>query len=105
MMSDEVEFNNTGDGPLMVPGFNGVPFDVTTSSNRTFVGSDRFPWYPSPFTARELEMLRLMNSLTDRPGWEELVFDASTMQTWRSEAMAQFPLISPKAWEWCEAEL
>ncbi|GFF54696.1 hypothetical protein IFM61606_03331 [Aspergillus udagawae] len=100
-MSDEVEFNNTGDGPLMVPGFNGVPFDVLASSD--FVGSDG--WYPSPFTTRELEMLRLMNSLTDRPGWEELVFDASTMQTWQSEAMAQFPLISPKAWEWCEAEL
>ncbi|GIK02224.1 hypothetical protein Aspvir_006273 [Aspergillus viridinutans] len=96
-MSDEVEFNNTGDGPLMVPGFNGVPFDVIALSERMFVGSDC--WYPSPFTARELEMLRLINSLTDRPGWDELVFDASTMQTWRSEAMAQFPLISPKAWE------
>jgi hypothetical protein len=105
MMSDEVEFNNTGDGPLMVPGFNGVPFDVKTSSNRVFVGSDRHGWFPSPFTARELEMLRLMNSLTDRSGWEELVFNASTMQTWRSEALAQFPLISPKAWEWCAAEL
>jgi hypothetical protein len=105
MMSDEVEFNNTGDGPLMVPGFNGVPFDIITSSRRVFVGSDRWGWYPSPFTARELEMVRLMNSLTDRPGWEELVFNASTIQTWRSEAMAQFPLISPKAWEWCAAEL
>jgi hypothetical protein len=104
MMSDEFEFNNTGDGPLMVPGFNGVPFDVELS-DRVFAGSDRYDWYPSPFTARELEMLRLMNSLTDRPGWEELVFDAPIMQTWRSEAMAQFPLISPKAWEWCEAEL
>ncbi|KAF4159897.1 hypothetical protein CNMCM6069_000403 [Aspergillus lentulus] len=104
-MSDEVEFNNTGNGPLMVPGFNGVPFDVLTSSHRVFIGSDRHSWFPSPFTARELDMLRLMNSLTDRPGWEELVFDASTMQTWRSEAMAQFPLISPKAWEWCVAEL
>ncbi|EAW23420.1 DUF4246 domain-containing protein [Aspergillus fischeri NRRL 181] len=104
-MSDEVEFNNTGDGPLMVPGFNGVPFDVTTLSNERFIGSDLYPWFPSPFTARELEMLRLMNSLTDRPGWEELVSDVSTMQTWRSEAMAQFPLISPKAWEWCAAEL
>jgi hypothetical protein len=101
MMSDEVEFNNTGDGPLMVPGFNGVPFDALASSD--FVGSEL--WYPPPFTTRELEMLRLMNSLTDRPGWEELVFDASTMQTWRNEVMAQFPLISPKAWEWCEAEL
>ncbi|GFF28618.1 hypothetical protein IFM61606_10194 [Aspergillus udagawae] len=50
-------------------------------------------------------MLRLMNSLTDRPGWEELVFDASTMQTCRSEVMAQLLLISPKAWEWSEAAL
>ncbi|KAH1818404.1 hypothetical protein KXX00_009285 [Aspergillus fumigatus] len=92
------------DGLLMVPGFNGVPFDAEIS-DRGFAGSDLCGWFPSPFTVRELEMLRLINSLTDRPGWEELVFDASTMQTWRSEAMAQFPLISPKTWDWCEAEL
>jgi hypothetical protein len=103
-MGDEVEFNNTGDGPLMVPGFNEVDFDAE-APHKMFAGYHPHSWFSLPFTVRELEMLRLMNSLTDRPGWEELVFDASTMQTWRSEAMAQYPLISPKAWEWCAAEL
>ncbi|GLI81293.1 hypothetical protein PoHVEF18_009669 [Penicillium ochrochloron] len=89
----------------MVPGFNGIPLDVRASLDTTFAGASSSHWLPSPMTAREIEMLRLMNDLTDHPLWDRLVFDESTLQTWQKEAMARFPLISLKAWDWCVAEL
>lgn len=102
---DQFKFNNSGDEPLLAPGFNGIPLEARALRDREFAGPDLCTWNPAPFTARELEMLRLMSSLTERPAWEERVFDTLSMQTWQNEAMQEFPLISPRAWDWCVSEL
>ncbi|KAL2068784.1 hypothetical protein VTL71DRAFT_15122 [Oculimacula yallundae] len=39
-------------------------------------------------TLREFTMLRIMNTLTDKPNWEEKVFDDVIAEKWKSEAMA-----------------
>ncbi|RFU79345.1 hypothetical protein TARUN_2881 [Trichoderma arundinaceum] len=77
---------------------------------------------------REVAMMLLMESLTDKPNWHEKVFDEGIVQKWREEAMTQpenglfsrimegkwytedIPLpksriISEKAFEFCIAEL
>jgi hypothetical protein len=38
---------------------------------------------------KELAMLRLMDTLTDKPGWERKVFDEEIAGRWRKEALAQ----------------
>ncbi|KAJ1705717.1 hypothetical protein G4B11_008503 [Aspergillus flavus] len=102
------ELDNSGTGPLKVPGFNNIPLELALGSDDD--SEDRFydavpmDWYSSPLTARELAMLNLMETLTDRPGWYNLVFDKSTVAKWSEEAMTR-PMMSRKAWDWCLAEL
>ncbi|RDW93686.1 DUF4246 domain-containing protein [Aspergillus mulundensis] len=101
----KIELNNTGDGPLQAPGFNSVPLEFKLPSHREFASLHRVSWLPAPLTARELQMLKLMNSITERPRWNERVFEPSTLQTWRDEILPDFPLVSARAWDWCVAEL
>ena len=49
-------------------------------------------------TARELAMLRVMNSITDRPGWETKIFDDEIAALWKAEAIASEELMSWRAW-------
>ncbi|TIA06158.1 hypothetical protein D6C83_08728 [Aureobasidium pullulans] len=49
-------------------------------------------------------MLGLMNDLTEEHGWHKNIFDDNLMVDWRMQALSR-PLISPKAWDWCLAEL
>lgn len=58
-------------------------------------------------TARELAMLRVMNSITDKPGWETKIFDDEIVASWRAGVVGSADewLISPKAWNWCLREL
>lgn len=37
---------------------------------------------------REFTMLHIMDVITDKPGWEEKVFDYETAEKWKTEAMA-----------------
>lgn len=55
-------------------------------------------------TAREVAMLGVMNALTDKPHWEEKVFDDEISKKWGEEAQ-KIHLMSEKAWEWCLLEL
>ncbi|PIG89703.1 hypothetical protein AARAC_003406 [Aspergillus arachidicola] len=102
------ELDNSGTGPLKVPGFNNIPLELALDSDDD--REDRFydavpmNWYSSPLTARELAMLNLMETLTDRPGWYNLVFDKHTVTKWKEETMTD-PIMSRKAWDWCLAEL
>jgi hypothetical protein len=45
-----------------------------------------------------------MNDLTEEHGWHENIFDDNLMVDWRMQALSR-PLVSPKAWDWCLAEL
>jgi hypothetical protein len=95
---------NDGHGLLKVPGFSDVPLDLEFyPQNRFTHGATEWAQWPN-LTARELAMLGLMNDLTEEHGWHENIFDDNLMVDWRMQALSR-PLISPKAWDWCLAEL
>lgn len=59
-------------------------------------------------TKREMAMLRMMQHITENPGWDQALLgpDETQLTQWRQEAVAteEF-LISAPAWDWCIAEL
>ncbi|CAI4215897.1 unnamed protein product [Parascedosporium putredinis] len=56
-------------------------------------------------TARELAMLRVMDTITDRPSWESSILDADLAEALRRELRVGEPLLSARAWAWCLEEL
>ncbi|KAG9661503.1 hypothetical protein KCU64_g2514, partial [Aureobasidium melanogenum] len=95
---------NDGHGSLKVPGFSDVPLDLEFyPQNRFTHGATEWAQWPN-LTARELAMLGLINDLTEEHGWHENIFDDNLMVDWRMQALSR-PLVSPKAWDWCLAEL
>ncbi|THX82645.1 hypothetical protein D6D05_03806 [Aureobasidium pullulans] len=95
---------NDVNGSLKVPGFSDVPLDLEIyPQNRFTHGATEWAQW-SNLTARELAMLGLMNDLTEEHGWHKNIFDDNLMVDWRMQALSR-PLISPKAWDWCLAEL
>ncbi|KAI4835262.1 hypothetical protein E4T44_08688 [Aureobasidium sp. EXF-8845] len=95
---------NDGHGSLKVPGFFDIPLDLEFyPQNRFTHGAAEWTQWPN-LTARELAMLGLMNDLTEEPGWHETILDDDLMVDWRMQALSR-PLVSPKAWDWCLAEL
>lgn len=106
---DEPSYDNSGTGPLRVPGFNGVIINDLQDD----LGDDMFyyqqglddEWAGERLTVRELKMLALMDSVTDKPNWDQKVFDEKIVAKWRTEATAADPLMSDKTWDWCLAEL
>jgi len=57
-------------------------------------------------TVREVEMLKFMNAVTDKPNWHKKVFDEEIVHRWREEARAMpNSMISDKTFEWCITEL
>lgn len=100
-----VQMDNSGKGPLMVPGFGGLPINYTLPPGDRFAhGVHDYQQTPA-VTAREMAMTRAMGCIVDKPGWHKNVFDEATIATWKSEAQDQDRLISDKAWNWCIAEL
>ncbi|PNH54770.1 hypothetical protein VD0002_g6334 [Verticillium dahliae] len=107
-------FDNSGDGPIRVPGFNRVMFDEQCQP-----GKDAYshPGQSGPFshgingwcahilTVRERAMMRLMDAITDKPNWQVKIFDDDITSKWFAEASAIDELISQKAWDWCVEEL
>ncbi|MBE3043521.1 DUF4246 family protein, partial [Candidatus Bathyarchaeota archaeon] len=99
---------SAGDTPGPHPGEPPAP---EVASNSELDWSQRFAhgmfdWaLENRVTARELAMLRAMNSITDRPNWETEVFDDEVAASWGVEAAAKYRLMSPKAWAWCLVEL
>jgi uncharacterized protein DUF4246 len=101
---ESVRFDNSGDGPLVVPGFGGIPIDVERPPTERFAHASH-DWSQPRLTAREMAMLRQMNRITDLPDWHIKVHgDATTVASLRPSPY-QAPLISDAAWEWCIAEL
>ncbi|KAM0335022.1 hypothetical protein ACHAQA_000056 [Verticillium albo-atrum] len=109
-----VVFDNSGNGQLDVPGFNGHPFDETCITNDKQIISqgqgEPFnhginDWHGEIVTVRERAMMRLMDAITDKPDWHVKVFDDSITSKWHTEAAAADTLISEKAWKWCLEEL
>ena len=97
------EFHNGGE-PLKVPGFgHAVDFELDAFKHKRFNhGVNDF--HNERLVVREIAMLALMDAITEKPRWQEKVFDENIVEKWRAEATAM-PLISPLAWEWCLQEL
>ncbi|RDB21416.1 hypothetical protein Hypma_011642 [Hypsizygus marmoreus] len=56
-------------------------------------------------TVRELTMLHLMNSLTDKVDWHKKVFDEAITSKWKTEILSGGNDITGKMVDWCIAEL
>jgi hypothetical protein len=70
--------------PLKVPGF-GLPINHTLEWGKCFPNAI-MGWPGTALTLRELTMLQLMNSITEKPEWDRKVFDANLIQKWGQEA-------------------
>ncbi|KAK4445230.1 hypothetical protein QBC34DRAFT_358483 [Podospora aff. communis PSN243] len=91
-------------GPLLVPGFNGLPVNVQLMPEDRYAhGFD--DWAQARLTAREVAMLEIMNDITDGEGWEDAVFDDAIVAWWHKELAATRRLFSDATWDWCVAEL
>ncbi|PYH85072.1 hypothetical protein BO82DRAFT_198873 [Aspergillus uvarum CBS 121591] len=103
-----ITFENSGDGPLRVPGFGTIPLTYELPSDARFAHGIQ-EWRQAPaVTARELAMTTAMNRLTDRPNWHVDVFDDGAVARWRQDSIASLamnPLLSDRAWAWCVREL
>ncbi|RAH47137.1 uncharacterized protein BO95DRAFT_441568 [Aspergillus brunneoviolaceus CBS 621.78] len=96
--------DNSGDGPLQVPGFNGVPlyYELPRGSRFAHGIAD---WRQSPqLTLREVCMLQFMSYVTEQPDWENKCDDPDTLEIWREKADSAFDLDQP-CWDWCRKEL
>lgn len=113
-------YDNSGSGPLRVPGI-GLPLDSddTQDSLRWEKIKDKTwewmndmayfshgigGWNGQRLTVREISMLALMESITDKPNWDTKVFDDAIVNMWRTEAL-QMPIISEATWAWVLAEV
>ncbi|KLJ13155.1 hypothetical protein EMPG_09426 [Blastomyces silverae] len=55
---------------------------------------------------REFTMLQIMNTITDKPGWEKKIFSPDITQKWREEVMAHRDMdVSEKMMDWVINEL
>ncbi|PWY80491.1 hypothetical protein BO70DRAFT_362443 [Aspergillus heteromorphus CBS 117.55] len=100
-----IPLNNTGQGPLLVPGFAGIPIHYALPSDARFAHG-MVEWRQAPaVTAREIAMVAAMDNLTDRANWHVDIFDDEAVADWKREVFGTTPLMSEKTWEWCLKEL
>ncbi|PYH63272.1 DUF4246 domain-containing protein [Aspergillus vadensis CBS 113365] len=100
---------NDGEGSLQVPGFGSIPLDFQLPPEARFAHGLLDYRHTPRLTKREMAMLRLMQQVTEKPGWDSALLDPDEMQIaqWYREA-TEGPdghLISTAVWEWCLAEL
>lgn len=76
--------DNSGNGPLKVPGFGGVPLDYERPGKDQFATIHDWEQRPA-VTRRETVMVVVMEVLTDRPNWHVDVFNDDVIQSWRQE--------------------
>ncbi|OJK03589.1 hypothetical protein ASPACDRAFT_1862977 [Aspergillus aculeatus ATCC 16872] len=96
--------DNSGDGPLQVPGFNDIPlyYELPRGSRFAHGIAD---WRQIPqLTLREVCMLQFMSYVTEQPNWENKCDDPDTLEIWREKADSAFDLDQP-CWDWCRKEL
>ncbi|KAJ5627829.1 hypothetical protein N7490_010057 [Penicillium lividum] len=102
---DIPSMDNSGNGPLRVPGFGGIPIHFELPLDARFAHGNH-EWQQTPAaTACELAMVATMNRITDYPNWHIDVFNDQVVADWEKEAFETTPLMSEQAWKWCVAEL
>ncbi|KAA8646822.1 Ankyrin-2 [Aspergillus tanneri] len=56
-------------------------------------------------TMWEVSMMRIMNSITDKPDWDQKIFDEPITTRWRIEVLGSSNEITPKMMDWVIDEL
>ncbi|CAK7237879.1 hypothetical protein SBRCBS47491_010188, partial [Sporothrix bragantina] len=102
---NDAMFDNSGHGLLRVPGCGYSVVAERAVEHRFAHGFH--DWAQDRVTEREVHMLRFMNYVTDQPDWYDAVLhnEGGTFRRWELEAVAMWPLLSPRALAWCRAEL
>ena len=82
---------------IKLPGF-GLPVNYRPDD---FFLNAVLDWSGTILTARELNMMAIMDKITDKPDWDKKVFDETIVQKWRQEALATKGMdVSEKMLDW-----
>lgn len=102
----DLELDNSGDGPLEVPGLNGIGLDAQRQhfAHCQFENEEEWSFQPRVM-AREIAMIWMMESLTDRDNWHQEVFEDAGTAALEEAARELSDVISPRTWTWCLQEL
>jgi hypothetical protein len=97
-----IDFNNNGTQELKVPGF-GLP--VSFQPDKFFRhGVNDFR--PPRMLVTELAILQFIDAVTDKPDWQNKVFDDVIISKWKTESQAgEDTLMTDNLFEWCIKEL
>ena len=84
-------------GRVKLPGF-GLPVNYRPDEHFPNAVLD---WSGTILTVRELNMMAIMDKITDKPDWDKKVFDDTIVQKWRHEALATKGMdVSEKMLDW-----
>lgn len=87
---------------IKLPGF-GMPVNHRPGNHFPNAVLD---WSGTILTVRELNMMAIMDKITDKLDWDKKVFDDTIVQKWRQEALFTEGMdVSEKMLDWCVAEL
>ncbi|CAK7273643.1 hypothetical protein SEPCBS57363_005752, partial [Sporothrix epigloea] len=104
------DFDNSGRGPLRVPGFDWIPINYELPVEARFAHGFNEWHLIFMVTAQEVAMVAVMDRLTDKPNWFIDVFDDAVVAQWRAELERDHFIMNPrlmrgKTWPWCVQEL
>ncbi len=82
---------------IKLPGF-GLPVNYRSDN---YFPNAVLTWSGTILTVRELNMMAIMDNITDKPDWDKKVFDDSIVQRWRQEALTREGMdVSEKMLDW-----
>ena len=95
--------DNSAKSELLVPGFDTIQINYELPSAERFAQYAEWRQMPA-ITARELPMMRLMKTITDKSKRHVDFFDLRRVADWQEEAL-HLSLINESAFAWCISEL
>lgn len=82
---------------VKLPGF-GLPVNYTPDGCFPSAALD---WSGTILTVRELNMMAIMDRITDKKDWDKKIFDDTIIQKWRQEALGTEGMdVSEKMLDW-----
>ena len=81
----------------VLPGF-GLPVNYRPDA---YFQNAVLDWSGTILTVRELNMMAIVDKITDKPDWDKKVFDDIILQKWRQEALTTKGMdVSEKMFDW-----
>lgn len=97
------KMDNSGRGPLRVPGFGGIPVQYELWPEDRFAHALAEWRQPSLIPRGELPMVRAINAMTDHAGWPLL--DSDALAHWQEQIRPRYESVTERVSEWCLREL